>query len=74
MFPGGKSLRPDMSALRRSCRGDAAAHGGSINGLSTVTGLGVADDLQSLMVYTTTQVVIPEPSAVIVKLPLCEHL
>jgi hypothetical protein len=33
-------------------------------------GLGVADDLESLMVYTSKQTLVPEPLVFIAKLPL----
>jgi len=38
----------------------------------TVTGLGVADDLGSLMVFTEPQAIALAGGEVIVKLPLCE--
>jgi hypothetical protein len=40
----------------------------------TVTGLGVADDLGSLMVFTEPQAIALAGGEVIVKLPLCEDL
>jgi hypothetical protein len=43
---------------------------GYVVGLPSVTGLGVADDLKSLMVYADTVGL----TSVIVKLPLCEDL
>jgi hypothetical protein len=42
--------------------------------LTTVTGLGVADDLGLLLVFTETQAIAPAGGEVIVKLPLCEDL
>ena len=42
-----------------------------VTGLPAVTGLGVADDLESLMVYTSKQKLVPEPLVFIAKLPLC---
>jgi hypothetical protein len=42
-----------------------------VTGLPAVTGLGVADDLESLMVYTSKQTLVPEPLVFIAKLPLC---
>jgi hypothetical protein len=42
--------------------------------LTTVTGLDVADDLGSLMVFTEPQAIAPAGGEVIVKLPLCEDL
>jgi len=45
---------------------------GYITGLPPVTGLGVADDLQSLMIYSSIPTF--EPLEQITKLPLCEDL
>jgi hypothetical protein len=46
---------------------------GYITGLPPVTGLGVADDLKSLMVYTSKPTA-AEPLVFIAKLPLCEDI
>jgi len=43
---------------------------GYVTGLPSVTGLGVADDLKSVMVYADTAGL----TSVIVKFPLCEDL
>ncbi len=43
-------------------------------GLSATTGLGVADDLKSLMVYTDPSAVGLAGQEVVTKLPLCEDM
>ena len=45
-----------------------------ITGLSILTGLGVADDLQSLMIYTDPTTLGLAAQEVVTKLPLCEDM
>jgi hypothetical protein len=45
-----------------------------LSGVSVTTGLGVADDLGSLMVYTDPSVVGVAAAEVVTKLPLCEDM
>ncbi len=45
-----------------------------LTGISLTTGLGVADDLQSLMVFTDPSTVGLAGQGVVTKLPLCEDM
>jgi hypothetical protein len=45
-----------------------------LTGISFTTGLGVADDLQSLMVFTDPSTVGLAGQGVVTKLPLCEDM
>jgi hypothetical protein len=45
-----------------------------LTGISLTTGLGVADDLQSLMVYTDPSTVGLAGQGVVTKIPLCEDM
>jgi hypothetical protein len=45
-----------------------------VTGLSIVTGLGYADDLQSLIVYTDPSVIGAAAQEVVTKLPVCEDM
>jgi hypothetical protein len=45
-----------------------------LTGISLTTGLGVADDLQSLMIYTDPSAVGAAGQGVVTKIPLCEDM
>jgi hypothetical protein len=45
-----------------------------LSGVSVTTGLGVADDLKSLMVYTDPSAAGTAAAEVLMKLPLCEDI
>jgi hypothetical protein len=45
-----------------------------VTGLSITTGVGIAEDLQSLMVYTDPSAIGLAGQEVVTKLPLCEDM